>query len=304
VPVGALLGVAADPAVAEADIDAFVQSYEVIVQDADDAAGPSPQTVDVAGQRINYIRMGSGGPAVLLIHGFGGDAAGWGFVQQALSSDYDTVALDLIGHGASDKQVKDGSLAGQANLVSAFLSTLDLDRVHVIGHSMGAGVALALALAQPQRVMSLSLIAPAGLGPDINVDYLHAFINSEKRRDVESVLNTLFEDSGIVNRDMVAEVQKYKRLDGVKDALHAIMEAFVANGQQRDILRDRLSELQKPVAIIWGTQDKIIPVAQAEGLEQVATVIRVENAGHMPHVENPTQVIQAISENMARAGHG
>ncbi len=115
------------------------------------------------------------GDPVVLVHGFGGDKNSWLFVQQPLAEDHAVHALDLPGHGASDKDVGDGSLAALADTVVGFLDALGISRAHLVGHSLGGAVVAAVARATPGRVASLTLLAPAGYTADADAEYLRGF---------------------------------------------------------------------------------------------------------------------------------
>lgn len=294
VPVGALIGIVAAEDVTESDIDAFVSSFTPVELADDDGAGSAPQTVEVAGTTISYLRKGEGAETVLFLHGFGGDANGWGLVQEALAADADTIALDLPGHGASSKTIADGTIEGQAKLVAAFLDGLGVAKAHLVGHSMGAGVALALAIAAPARVASLTLLAPAGLGPEINDSYLTGFIAADKRRDMERVLQYLFADKSLASRALAEDVIKFKRLDGVKEALSVLRDGFIKDGVQSVSLRKGLEALTMPVAVLWGASDEIIPPSQGDGLPARIAVTRLNDVGHMPQIEAAAKVIETI----------
>lgn len=294
VPVGALIGVVAPEDVAEADIDAFVASFTPVELTDEEGAAAGPQTVEVGGATISYLRRGEGQNAVVFIHGFGGDANGWGMVQEALSGEADTIALDLPGHGNSTKTITDATLDGQAKLVAAVLDALGVGKAHLVGHSMGAAVALSLAIADPGRVASLTLLAPAGLGPQINDAYLTGFIAADKRRDMERVLQYLFADKTLASRALAEDVIKYKRLDGVKDALSILHDGFIKDGVQSVSLRNGLEALTIPVAILWGASDEIIPPSQGDGLPANIAVTRLNDVGHMPQIEAAAQVIETL----------
>ena len=97
---------------------------------------------------------------------------------------------------------------------------------------MGGAVALSLALDAPDRVASATLIAPAGLGAEINSGYIDGFIGAQKRKDLKPHLEALFADPELVTRDLVEDVLKFKRLDGVEAALKTIAGAFFPGGRQ------------------------------------------------------------------------
>src|SRR5919202_763129 len=130
-----------------------------------------------------------------------------------------TYALDLPGHGGSSKDVGEATVPSLAATVLGFMDAKGIGRAHLVGHSMGGAVALELALSHPDRVASATLVCPAGLGPDISMDYINGFIEANRRKKMEPVLQMLVHDPGMVTGDMVEDVLKYKRLDGVDAAL-------------------------------------------------------------------------------------
>src|SRR5262249_32093347 len=140
-PIGALLAVIAPPDTPAADIDAFVAQF-VVVEPADDDAAEAtqvaPRELQVGGQMLRCLELGSGnGPVVVLLHGFGGDLNTWMFTQPVLCPDHRTLALELPGHGASGKDVGAGDLAAFTDAIEAALAALTVERLHVVGHSMG-----------------------------------------------------------------------------------------------------------------------------------------------------------------------
>jgi pyruvate dehydrogenase E2 component (dihydrolipoamide acetyltransferase) len=90
-----------------------------------------------------------------------------------------------------------------------------LERVHLVGHSLGGLVAATVALEHPERVRSLTLVAGAGLGEEINRDYVEGFVSASSRRELKPVLQLLFADESLITRQLVEDVLKYKRIDGV-----------------------------------------------------------------------------------------
>ena len=165
--VGALLGVVVEGEASDEEIDALVQRFQAEFVPADEDAGdsgPAPRKVELDGRLLRYFDRGEGDPALLLIHGFGGDLNNWLFNHEALAAERRVIALDLPGHGESGKALVRGDLDELSGSVLALLDHLDLEQVHLAGHSMGGAVALNCARLAPQRVLSLSLIGSAGLG--------------------------------------------------------------------------------------------------------------------------------------------
>ena len=299
-PVGGLLAVVADDEVSEAEIDKFVAGFEVpepsAASDAE-AEGVRPQTIEVAGRRLRYLELGQGGGVpVLLVHGFGADLNTWMFTQPALAATRRVVALDLPGHGGSAKDVGAGDSEGLADAVEGALGALGIERVHLAGHSMGGAVAALAALRRPGRVASLTLIASAGLGPEINASFIDGFVRASRRREATEALGLLVDDPALVSRTMVEDVLRYKRLDGVSAALAKIAEAWFAGGRQSLDLTGRIAMLAMPVQLVWGRNDRVIPVAQAEALTARLPVHIVDAAGHLPHMEKTAEVNRLIGQ--------
>ncbi|MEW6636601.1 MAG: acetoin dehydrogenase dihydrolipoyllysine-residue acetyltransferase subunit [Actinomycetota bacterium] len=301
VPVGGLLGVIADASVPDPEIDAFVEEFQstFVPEEAEAAAGPEPQTVEVGGRSIQYLAMGEGDPPLVLIHGFGGDINIWVFNQEALSADRAVYALDLPGHGGSSKDVGEGDLGSFASVVEGFLDALGIERAHLAGHSLGGAVAGAFALAHPERVASLVLIASAGLGEEINAGYIEGFIAANRRKEMKGVLGLLFANPDLVTRQLVNDVLRFKRLDGVDEALRTIADKVFPGGKQAGGLD--LPALDVPILAIWGREDRIVPASHAGRLTERARIELLDDTGHMPQMEAAGAVNRLISGFLADA---
>lgn len=304
VPVGGLLGVIADAAVPDADIDSFVEEFQAgfVPEEAEEEAGPAPETVAVEAGNLRFMRQGEGGEPLLLLHGFGGDLNNWLFTAPALAGEHVVYALDLPGHGGSSKDVGAGDLDFLARAVGQFIDSQELERAHLAGHSLGGLVAGSLALSAPERVGSLALVASAGLGDEINREYIEGFIAAERRRELKPVLELLFADPGLVTRQLVDDVLKYKRIDGVDEALRAIASGAFGEGGQRVVIADHLAELDVPVLVVWGREDRIIPAAHAERAPEGAQVHVLDGQGHSPHMEAAGDFNRIMERFLATAG--
>jgi pyruvate dehydrogenase E2 component (dihydrolipoamide acetyltransferase) len=299
-PIGALLAVIAPPETQAAEIDAFVSKF-VVVEPADtgseDVAPPAPRELEVLGRTLRCLELGSGGVPVLLLHGFGGDLNTWMFNQSALCGDRRTLALELPGHGLSSKNVGSGDIAFFTETIEAALEALAVERAHIVGHSMGGALALAVAVRRPERIATLSLLAPAGLGPEINGTFIDAFMRASRRKDAVEALQYLVHDPSLISRTMVEEFLRYKRLDGVAPALESIARAWFPQGRQSVDLTASLRALSIPVQVIWGSDDRIIPVAHADAAAP-AKVHVANGAGHLPHMEKAGEVNRLLRAMM------
>ncbi len=305
VPVGALLGVLADAEVSDQEIDGFIERFnaefeKTLAARAEAAdSGPQPETLEIGGHRIRYLQMGEGeSPPLVLIHGFGGDLNNWLFNQPVLAERRPVVALDLPGHGGSSKTMEAFDVEALAGAVVEFLDALDLPMAHLAGHSLGGAVAAQIALTRPDKVRSLTLIASVGLGPDINMDYIRGFIGAKRRKDLKPVVSLLFADPSLINRDMLDDLLKFKRLDGVEALLTRLADTVFDDGNQSVTLRDELLELDVAMQVVWGANDQIITAAHATALSEAAKIHLIENAGHMVHMEKASEV-NAIIEAVA-----
>jgi pyruvate dehydrogenase E2 component (dihydrolipoamide acetyltransferase) len=299
-PVGGLLAVVAADEVPEAEIDEFVAGFAAPEPSAEvEAEGEEikPKDIEVAGRRLRYLELGEGGGIpVLLVHGFGADLNTWMFTQPALAAGRRALALDLPGHGGSAKDVGAGDAESLTDAVEGAITGLGIERVHLVGHSMGGAIAVLAALRRPERVATLTLIAPAGLGAEINASFIDGFVRASRRRDATEVLGLLVDDPDLVSRSMVEDVLRYKRLDGVTAALTKIAEAWFGRGRQSLDLTTRIAELTMPVQLVWGRNDRIIPVAHAEALAARLPVHILAAAGHLPHMEKSGEANRLIGQ--------
>lgn len=287
--VGALLAVVVEGEASDAQIDAVVQRFQADFVPGDGAeqdSGPAPQKVELDGHRVRYFDLGEGGTPLVLIHGFCGDLNNWMFNHPALAAERRVIALDLPGHGESGKHLRRGDLDELSQSVLALLDHLDLGRVHLAGHSMGGAVALNLARLAPARVQSLSLIASAGLGREINGGYLQGIVAAANRNALKPQMTQLFSDPGLVTRQMLEDMLRFKRLEGVDEALRQLADALASDGVQRHDLRPVVA--QQPTLVLWGRDDAIIPATHVDGLP--AEVAILPGQGHMVQLEAAEQV--------------
>jgi pyruvate dehydrogenase E2 component (dihydrolipoyllysine-residue acetyltransferase) len=289
-PVGATLAVVAPPEVPDDEVDAVV-AQALAQLESGELGGEEelvPSTAEVDGRTISYITMGdAGGDPFVLVHGFGGDKNSWLFIQQPLSERHTVHALDLPGHGASGKDVGDGSLDTLAGTVLGFLDAVGAERAHLVGHSLGGAVVAAVAARAPDRVASLSLLAPAGFGEDIDAEYLRGFAAASSRRELKPLLGRLFADPSQVTRQLVDDLLKYKRLDGVSTALDTLLGTLLDGDRQAIDTRALLAGVKAPVTVVWGGADRILPIPDGVELQRV-------EAGHMLHMEAPNDVLEEL----------
>jgi len=169
---------------------------------------------------------------------------------------------------------------------------------HWVGHSFGGAVATALAARDPDKAASLTLIAPVGLGQEMHRDFLTDFVAAERRRPLQSVLERLFADPAKITSAMVEGALRFKRLEGVPQALSRVAEAIANDhGQVRDIAA-QIEMLDCPVMILWGEQDAIIPVPKPADMPANAELRTLAGVGHMPQMEASPDVNAIVLDHL------
>lgn len=300
-PVGALAGVIANDGVAEEEIDAFVASYadRMGEQGEDTDVPPVPRTISIDGRNVNFLDTGMAGKeTVIFLHGFGGDLTTWLFNQSAISEKIRTVAFDLPGHGGSDPANGEDAFAAITETIAKAIEAIAPGRIHLVGHSFGGGIAATLAAGMPDKIASLSLIAPIGLGTAVNTAFLSDFIAAERRKPLQGVLERLFADPSKITSDMIEGVLRFKRLEGVPEALGRVAQSIADGNGQRQSIIGAIGGKSFPVLVIWGSEDAILPVPDAASLPAGVVFRAISSVGHMPQMEAAGDVNAALTKNM------
>ncbi|MEV0524555.1 acetoin dehydrogenase dihydrolipoyllysine-residue acetyltransferase subunit [Streptomyces sp. NPDC050439] len=301
-PVGCVIAVIAGPEIPDAEIERVAdEAREQLARGvpAEDEGSPVSGVAEVHGRAVAYATSGGGAEEIVLVHGYGGDKNSWLFVQEPLAAHHTVYALDLPGHGESGKDVGDGSLASLAAVVTDFLDALGIERAHLVGHSLGGAVVTAVAAALPDRARSLTLIAPAGYGPDVDAAYLRGFAEARTRRELRPHLGKLFADEGLVTRQLVDDLLRYKRLDGVDTALRTLLPTLVDPDGRAALDVSALLPAGLRTVVVWGAADQVIPAANAASLADRAAVRVIEGVGHMAQMEAPGEIVAAVAAAVA-----
>ena len=296
-PVGSLLAVIAESSVPQEMIDYFIEDFQqnfVEEEPLEEDLGPQPQSVETDSGRIQYLKQGDGEAAVILLHGFGGDLNNWLFNHPALSENHSVYAFDLLGHGGSSKEVGDGSIFTLTNSILQAVSRIGIENSNWVGHSLGGAIAMNAAKISPETVKSLTLIASAGLGAEINSAYLKGFSESQSRRELKPHVELLFNDSSLVTRQLLEDLLKFKRIDGVQESLLKIRKGFIQDDLQVNQWRDLLENESLKTLAIWGNNDRILPSDHAFGLPVHVQVQILEGYGHMVQMEAAMEVNRLI----------
>ncbi|HYO20385.1 MAG TPA: alpha/beta fold hydrolase [Dermatophilaceae bacterium] len=272
------------------------------------------RTAILNGHEFSYLDSGRG-PAILFIHGLTGSQRNWAHLVDAMNSDHRVLAPDLFGHGASAKPMGDYSLGAHAAIMRDLLDQLGIERVTLVGHSFGGGIAMQFSYLFPERVDRLVLVASGGLGRDVN-----PLLRAATLPGAGLVLPVIA--SGWVRERGEATGKNLGRLgwrpspdvreiwrgftslaDGdTRRAFLATTRSVIDPGGQTVHARDHLtSDVKIPALVIWGTRDRMIPAWHATAAQQVFPGARVElfeGAGHFPHLDEPERFAELLSEFM------
>ena len=296
-PVGSLLAVIAESSVPQEMIDHFIEDFQqnfVAEETLEEDLGPQPQSVETDSGRIQYLKQGEGEASVILLHGFGGDLNNWLFNHPALSENHSVYAFDLLGHGGSSKEVGDGSIFTLTNSILQAVSRIGIENSNWVGHSLGGAIAMNATKISPETVKSLTLIASAGLGAEINSAYLKGFSESQSRRELKPHVELLFNDPSLVTRQLLEDLLKFKRIDGVQESLLKIRNDFIQDDLQVNQWRDVLENKSLKTLAIWGDNDQILPSNHTSELPTHVQVQILEGYGHMVQMEAAMEVNRLI----------
>lgn len=261
------------------------------------ASGWAPET----GPLHVTHRKGEGVP-VVLIHGFTADGQSWSALEKALGSSRPVIRIDLPGHGKSPLRRIESFAKLARMLVETFdEATRGFDRVHLIGHSLGGALATAIADIRGRRIAGLTLIAPAGLGPEIDAAALNGIVRASRSESLLPWLRRLTATPDAIGEDYARAAMKV-RMDPALRACQADMSAALfPDGVQAFDLRAAMARLECPTTILWGRQDHIVPHRHALALDGDFGIYFLAGAGHIPHIECPERVAKIVARQLAGA---
>jgi pimeloyl-ACP methyl ester carboxylesterase len=269
----------------------------------------------IHGSRMAYRTAGEG-PAVLLIHGMAGSSETWQPIIRLLARNHTVIAPDLLGHGDSAKPRGDYSLGAMASGIRDLLVALGHERVTVVGHSLGGGIAMQFIYQFPERCERLVLVSSGGLGREVSTllrmlafpgsEYVLAVGCAPQVMRAREKLTGWFARAGLRPAPALAEIlRSYASLgDGQARAafLHTL-RSVVDVGGQRVSANDKLYLASDvPTMIVWGERDPLIPVTHAHGAHEALPGSRLElfpKSGHFPHRDDPERFSDLLDRFIA-----
>lgn len=256
---------------------------------------PVDKTIAVFGQSIHYFDMGSG-PVVVLLHGLGSRKEDWLPVLEPMAEKYRLLVPDQIGFGKSDKPLLDYSVQTYVDFLSEFLRQLKVEKASLVGESLGGWIA-ALYVAELGGgahlipVEKLVLVDAAGLKqeqpiPDLNPSSLAA---------MRGVMEAVFYDTSWVNEEALRKIFTDKL--AVKDSY--TVRSFLGNPtRDKERLDDKLASIKAPTLVVWGKQDKLLPITSGERYAAGITgakMVSFDKCGHVPPIEKTEEFLTAVT---------
>ena len=278
-----------------------VQALDVEAEIALRDSRPAPQASPVVfkaetGSLVVTRSKGGTGTPIVMIHGFASDATSWAPIETHLKHR-PLIRIDLPGHGKSPK-LRIDSFADLVREVRHAFDGLHLETAHLVGHSLGGAVGIALADTRARRMSSLTLIAPAGLGPDINGDALSGICRATRAESLGPWLRSLVADEDLITDSYVRLAMTGRQDANLRAAQSGLAEVLFPDGVQAFDLRAALDRITTPTRIIWGKQDSIIPWKHALRAPGKMALHLFEGVGHMPHIECSDDVGRLVSSGL------
>ncbi|MBO0858187.1 MAG: alpha/beta fold hydrolase [Chloracidobacterium sp.] len=259
------------------------------------ASALEPKHVEIFGQKIYYLEEGAASnPAVILLHGLGGDMSQWAATVPALAGKYHVYVPDQVGFGKSDKPITNYRVAMLVEFLDVFCRKLGVQKATVVGNSLGGWTAAAFALAHPEKVEKLVLVDAAGYtpkrwgGPEMTREVL-AGLNPSTTADLKRLLSLVLYNKAILTDQFIeiALTNKLKRGDGY--TINSFIESILRG---EDFLDGKVKAIKAPTLVIWGKDDGLTPLPiSAAFVEDIhgAQLVVIDNCGHAPQMEKPAE---------------
>jgi len=273
-----------------------IEKEDVLVASSNSKSNSAVHFVDLANGRVAYLDQGpENARTILLLHGFSGDRTTWTGIASGLRrANFRVIAPDLPAHGLTTINATNADELGA--FLPGFLDVLGIAKVDVVAHSLGAVAAAQFAAMHVSRVSSLTLIAPAGLGSDVDVGFISGMAHATTAGEVSHLLRRIAAKPVELSPELAAEFAKTM----AQGRLKALAAAIVGpSGQMIDIVPglEKLSRA-RPVRVLVGLLDRIIPWQQATTLPPSIAVHFLGQSGHMPQWDQAKDVLDLISSSI------
>ncbi|QBD74998.1 alpha/beta hydrolase [Ktedonosporobacter rubrisoli] len=269
--------------------------------------------LDIDGLRLHCLTAGTSGSPVLMLHGGGLDSAvlSWGEVLGPLAAQHRIFALDLPGYGQSSRPDLSYTLEFYVRIVTQLLDMLQLEKVSLVGLSLGGSIALALTLAAPERVEKLVLVDTYGIQDKVAayrlsyvyvhlpfLDKLSYWLIGRSRALIRwSLLANLIYDPARLSADLVEQVYQVAREPGAGKAFSSLQRGELGWSGLRSNFTTRLHEIAALTLLIHGAQDQAVPLACAKRAQMLisgAELAIMQECRHWPQREKPAEFVHIV----------
>ena len=252
--------------------------------------------VEAGGIRTRYLHAGKkGNPALVFLHGTGGHAEAYVRNLAAHAEHFDVYAIDMLGHGYTDKPDYDYEVPRYVAHVAAFMDVMGIARASLSGESLGGWVASHFAVTHPERTVKL-VLNTAG-GDKINMEALARLraMSLETVADptwerLKGRLEWLMHDKSLVHDDLIASRQRIYAAPEMKRAMEHILSMHTPEARQRFALTDQqFASIKAPTLVLWTSHDPTAPVEVGRHLASLITGAKfevMEGCGHWPQFED------------------
>jgi 2-hydroxy-6-oxonona-2,4-dienedioate hydrolase len=248
------------------------------------------QFITVDGHKIRYLRDGSSKKTLVLIHGLGASAERWELAMPYFSKHYTVIVPDLIGFGRSDKPYVDYTIEFFAKFLKTFLDEIGIQKLSIIGSSLGGQIAIEYAANNHDSVEKLLLVSPAGAMRQ-STPALDAYIMAALYPDETSAQTAFSMMTGNEKKIPPKIIEGFVERMKMPNAKFAFMSTVLGLKNAPEI-DQYLKLIKTPTLVIWGELDPVIPVTYAEQFVkqiQDCRFYKMENCGHTPYVESPEE---------------
>lgn len=232
---------------------------------------------------------------VVFLHGFGADRAAWRLVAPLLDPGVRVVMPELPGHGSAPA-LEVSHIDDIARAIDDQLAAQGVEEAHLVGHSLGGAAALALSQIGRLRIRSLCLIAPGGLGPEINSAFLNGFTQATREDSLRPWLEKMVADPARLPDGFAGTLLRQRERSGTQAAQARLLEALFPDGTQGMRLGAALDAVRVPAKVLWGTKDAVIPCSHASAVPGTVALHLLRDVGHVPQLECPEIVARLIGE--------
>lgn len=253
------------------------------------------QFLNVGGYNTRYLDYGSSKKTLVLIHGLGASAERWLGVIPHLKSEYRLIIPDLIGFGHSDKPSIDYTTEFLSGFVFRFLEALGIEKANLIGSSLGGQIVAECASTQNDIIEKLVLVSPSGMmkrtTPALDAYMLAALYPT---LDNAHTAFSMMVENGEVHEKLVNDFVTRMTLPNAKLAFLSTVLGIRNSAN----FEDRIRKIKSPTLIVWGKQDKLIPVEYASPFMAAikeSKFVEMPECGHVPHVEQPKKFSEIVS---------